>query len=312
MKNKQYAIGADIGGSHISCALVDMFEGHILEGSHTERKIDNQASADEILDGWSQAISETIKIVGKENVAGVGFAMPGPFAYDKGIALFEKVAKFESLYGINVAEELQTRLGLDSSVLFRFMNDASAFAVGEAWLGEAADVENSVSITLGTGFGSAFISKGVPVVEAEGVPEMGCVWHLSFKEGIADDYFSTRWYIARWKEVSGETVDGVKPIADCARSDANAQSIFDEFGENIGNFLGPWLKSFKAQKLVIGGNVTGAYNLFGPSFEKVLKQLGINTKISLSGLKENAAIIGSARMIDPEFFEMIQPVLPKM
>ena len=40
---KRYAIGADIGGSHISCALVDMDNGRIIEASRAERKIDNQS-----------------------------------------------------------------------------------------------------------------------------------------------------------------------------------------------------------------------------------------------------------------------------
>lgn len=309
---RRYAIGADIGGSHISCALVNMFEGHIVAGSHVEKVINNKAAAEEILDGWAAALLETVSKVDSESVAGVGFAMPGPFLYDKGIAMFDtSVDKFEKLFKVDVAKELSTRLNLEN-VPFCFMNDASAFAVGEAWLGDASDVDKSVSITLGTGFGSAFIHEGVPVVEGDGVPPMGCVWHLPFKEGIADDYFSTRWYIARWEEVSGEKVNGVKPVADRVPTDEKAQAIFTEFGTNLGTFLGPWLKNFGAGKLVIGGNVTGAYTLFGPSFETGLKKQGVSTKIVLSELKEDAAIIGSARMIDPDFFEKIKPVLPKM
>jgi glucokinase len=132
---KQFSLGVDIGGSHISCALVDMFEGRIVPNSHTEMNINNKASADEILDGWKLALSSTISKAGNENVGGIGFAMPGPFAYDKGIALFdEKVDKFEKLNGVNVCLEMTKRLDLDSQIPVRFMKDASAFALGEAWL----------------------------------------------------------------------------------------------------------------------------------------------------------------------------------
>lgn len=310
---KKYAIGADIGGSHISCALVDMFEGHIVADSHTEMKIDNKASADEILNGWKDAIASTIEKVGRENIAGVGFAMPGPFAYDRGIALFdESVAKFEKLHNVNVANELAERLQTNGSIPFRFMNDASAFAVGEAWLGEAAKVTKSVSITLGTGFGSAFVAEGLPVVKGEGVPAMGCVWHLPFKNGIGDDYFSTRWCIARWEELSGEKVNGVKPIADAASTNPKAKSLLEEYGSNMGVFLGPWLKSFGAELLVIGGNVTGAYYLFGTAFKGELERQGVEVEIALSSLKEDAAIIGSARMLDDTYFKQIEQVLPLM
>ena len=48
------------------------------------------------------------------------------------------------------------------------------------------------------------------------------------------------------------------------------------------------------------------------SFEKALRKNGVETEIKLSALKEDAAIIGSARMIDPEYWEKIRPILPKM
>lgn len=311
MKNKRFAIGADIGGSHISCALVDMFEGHIVEGSYSELKIDNKGTPEEILSGWKQALYGTISKVGQDQVAGIGFAMPGPFAYDKGIALFdESVDKFEKLHQVNISSELARRLEIDAPI--RFMNDASAFAVGEAWLGEASKVKKSVSITLGTGFGSAFVADGLPVVEGQGIPELGCVWHLPFKDGIGDDYFSTRWCIARWEEITGEKVDGVKPIAELAATNSKAKSLLEEYGSNMGEFLGPWLKRFGAELLVIGGNISGAYQLFGPALEDKLKKQGANVEIAISNLKEDAAIIGGARLIDPDFYEKIQAVLPLM
>ncbi|GET24001.1 ROK family protein [Prolixibacter sp. NT017] len=310
---KRYAIGADIGGSHISCALVDMVKGCIVESSRAERKIDNQSSANNILNGWEEALKQAITGVDPDSLSGIGFAMPGPFAYDKGIALFEKVAKFESLYGVNVQQELATRLELSTEASLRFMNDASAFAVGEAWQGQAMGTTKSVSITLGTGFGSAFVLDGVPVVEGDGVPEMGCVWHLPFMEGIADDYFSTRWFVARWADISGEIIAGVKDVAEQAiLGQLEARELFMEFGSNLGVFLGPWLKDFEAETLVIGGNVMGAWSLFGPAFKAELSSLKVETRVVSSGLREDAAIIGSARMLDSVYWRHIEPVLSKM
>lgn len=310
---KRYAIGADIGGSHISCALVDLIKGCIVDTSRSEREIDNQSSANDILDGWKEALKQAITGVDPDNLSGIGFAMPGPFAYDKGIALFEKVAKFEKLYGVNVQRELATRLELSAEAPLRFMNDASAFAVGEAWQGQAMGTTKSVSITLGTGFGSAFVSDGVPVVEDEGVPEMGRVWHLPFMGGIADDYFSTRWFVTRWADISGEIIAGVKEVAERAISgQIEAKELFMEFGSNLGGFLGPWLRDFEAETLVIGGNVMGAWSLFGPAFKAELSSLKVETRVVSSGLKEDAAIIGSARMLDSVYWRHIEPVLSKM
>lgn len=309
---RNYAIGADIGGSHISCAAVDLEKEQILKETFASQKIDNKASAGDILRNWSIALSKTISKIEKQKLAGIGFAMPGPFDYANGIALFtHEVAKYENLHGIHVAEKLKESLQLNGSDV-RFMNDASAFAVGEAWLGKAAGTGRSLSVTLGTGFGSAFVDQGVPVVERTDVPRLGCVWHLPFKDGIADDSFSTRWFIKRYTEKTGKQAAGVKEIANEAVSNNSVMEIFTEFGNNLGEFLGPWLINFKADALVIGGNVSGAFSLFGNPLEKTLGKQNCHIRISISELMEDAAMIGSARMFNPDYWKKIKPLLSKM
>lgn len=307
---RKYAIGTDVGGSHISCALVDLEQGRLVKGTRSEGDVDNKADKETTLKSWAGVLAKTMAATDSASLAGIGFGMPGPFEYDKGIGRFAQVEKYYSLNGVDVAAGLATILGVE--VPLRFMNDASAFAAGEAWLGSAAGAERNMSITLGTGFGSAFVADGVPVVDGDEVPRMGCVWHLPYSDGIADDFFSTRWFIKRFREETGQVATGVKQIAEAAENDSRAMAIFARYGYNMGEFLGPWLRKFGASILVIGGNVTGAYNLFGPAFENALKEKGVNTKIKLSLLKEDAAIIGSARMLDETYWQKIEPILPKM
>jgi glucokinase len=257
-------------------------------------------------------VSQAILGIEPGELAGIGFAMPGPFDYVKGVALFERVEKYLGLYGVNVSEGIRKILKLSPKMPIRYMNDATAFAVGEAWVGEAAGTRKSVSITLGTGFGSAFIDGGIPVVDREDTPKIGCVWHLPFKEGIADDYFSTRWYVRSMEALTGETMPGVREIAEEARRNPSLARLFEEFGGNIGSFLGEWLNRFEAEVLVIGGNMAGAADLFMPAFQKSLDNLKCTTRIAWSELKEDAAIIGSARLIDPGYWTKIQPLIEKM
>ncbi len=310
---KKYALGTDIGGSHITCAVIDLEKKSILKETISTQKVNNKESADAILGNWLLAINKTIKCIDEKELAGIGFAMPGPFEYTKGIAGFtSEVDKYENLYGVNIAEFFTDMLSLESTSNVRFMNDASAFAVGEAWLGKAAGVRKSVSITLGTGFGSAFIDSGLPVVDRDDVPKMGCVWHLPFSEGIGDDYFSTRWFIKRYEKGTGRQMVGVKEIAEIASHDSYAREVFIEYGQNLGFFLGPWLEKFNADALVIGGNVSAAYPLFGGYFEEILYGLGVKTSVYISGLMEDAALIGSARMFEDEFWVKVKPLLAKM
>jgi len=310
--NKNLAIGTDIGGSHISCAAVDLISGKVLEDTLTERSVDNQASAKDIIDGWSKALKTVLGKVSVENVKGIGFAMPGPFDYVKGISYIRGVAKYENLYGVNVTEAISENLGLKNGLLIRFMNDASSFAVGEAWAGSASKYDRSLSITFGTGFGSAFISNRIPIVDGPQVPKLGCIYHLPYKDGIADDYFSTRGLLGRYKGLTGKELPGVKELAALASTDQVVRDLFADFGDNAGLFLSTWLKKFNAEVLVIGGNISHAYNLFGDVFEARLKKENCHCKVELSRLKENAALLGSAYLLDDNFWKSVQHALPLM
>jgi glucokinase len=310
--DKHIAIGTDIGGSHISCAAIDLLTGKVLKETITERSVNNQALADEIIDVWAEAISEVLLKIPAGKVKGIGFAMPGPFDYVKGISYIKGVAKYDNLYGINITDTILPRLSVPEGFLIRYMNDASSFAVGEAWAGSASRFNRSLSITLGTGFGSAFISNRIPIVDGPEVPKLGCIYHLPYKEGIADDYFSTRGLLYRYKKLTGKELSGVKELAALASTDKVVTELFTDFGDNAGSFLAPWLKKFKAEILVIGGNISHAYSLFGNVFEARLKKENCDCEVALSKLKENAALMGSAYLLNDDFWKSVQHALPLM
>ncbi len=306
------AIGVDIGGSHITAVAVDMAGHNIIKGSRDESPVDNKAEADEILKVWTDSLKRVLRGMQIFNLRGIGFAMPGPFDYVNGICLIRGVPKYEKLYGVNVGKAVSSRLGLPCDCRVRFMNDASSFAVGEAWAGKAAGCRKMMAITLGTGFGSAFVENRIPVVEGDMVPKMGCVYHLPFCNGIADDYFSTRWFTTRFTEVTGRMAEGVKEVAIEAERHPVVHDLFTEFGAGLGTFLAPWLVRFGAEMLVIGGNISYTYGLFGPAFENALQQGGCRSEVAVSELREDAALLGSAYLFNEEFWKAVKPVLPLM
>lgn len=301
------AIGADIGGGHIVCAAVDMTSGKLIADTTTSAKVNSKGTSDEILACWTECLNTTIDKIDPLKLKGIGFAIPGPFNYQTGVAVYEKTDKYENLYNVSIKEALPPLLKQGAEV--RFVNDASAFAVGVAWFGKARHTQRSMSITLGTGFGSAFIDDGIPVVERDDVPEQGCLWHLPFKEGIADDYFSTRWFVKRCSQVTGQSVKGVKELAQMAPGNKAVNDIFLEFADNLAGFLMPWLKAFKPEMLVMGGNIMGAADLFLPALRKSVSD-HTSVVIEISELMEEAAMIGSARLLDDHYWKKIQPYLP--
>jgi len=310
---QRLAIGVDVGGSHISSTVVDLATGEILRETFSERSVDNQAQAAVIISEWTSCLRETIgRIPASAKLTGIGFAMPGPFDYVNGIALFKGVPKYGNLYGFNVADAMRSSLELPEEFSFRFINDASSFAIGEAWAGKAAGSRRSMAITLGTGLGSAFIEDKIPVVDGPLVPHLGCVWHLPYEKLIADDYFSTRWFLNEYRAITGEEVSGVKELAQIAVADKKAAELFLRFGRNLGHFLAPWLKGFGAEVLVIGGNISNAGLLFLEGLQKCFAEENCSVRTEISELKEEAALLGSAFLYDDDFWRSVQHALPLM
>jgi glucokinase len=300
-------IGVDIGGSHITCIGVDPADHAVRTDLQVRREIDRHGSAESILQDWSAALEQLILKIGRENLAGIGFAMPGPFNYPEGIALFRGVKKYDNLYGVNVRAELKHRLGLAQEMSVRFLNDATCFAVGEAWIGKGAGLGKVVAVTLGTGFGSAFIAGGIPVETGPDVPEFGCVYHLPYRDGIANDYFCTTWFHSRYKEITGNDIPEVREMAAgaAAGTDPAAARIFEEFGAALGAFIAPWLRKFGAECMVLGGNIANSYTLFESPLNTALAAFDSPVPVFPTELGELAAIAGAARLCDDLFYSRL-------
>lgn len=211
--------------------------------------------------------------------------MPGPFDYDNGISLIKDQDKFRSLYLANIKNELAIKLGIDADCI-KFINDAAAFLQGEVFCGAAKGYDRALGVTLGTGLGSA--------VTVNGNATDAALWNSSFREGIAEDYLSTRWFLARYKSLTGISIDGVKELTLLASKDVRAMQVFKEFGFALGEFLTTVIKQHSSQVVVLGGNIAQAFELFEPTLTEKLNSAKLNTKIKLTELNENATLIGAA------------------
>ena len=287
---KKFAIGADIGGSHISTAAIDLTNADIVPSSFYRTEVNAQGDAENILSAWTEAINASIQAVGKDAVKGVGLAMPGPFDYPNGISLINDVNqnKFLSLYQMSVREALAQRLGLDG-VNILFKNDAECFLLGEVFGGAAKGSKRAIGVTLGTGFGSAFVF--------EGQSKDADLWCAPFRGGIAEDFISTRWFVNRYTEITGKAPKSVKDLADNVTTDPNARLVFDEFGGTLCEFLVPLAVKHRADTLVIGGNIALSWNLFIAPLQKAIAENSPATRVVRAQLAEEAALIGGASLL---------------
>lgn len=301
-------IGVDVGGSHVASAAINMQTNEIIEGSYFYSVVNNKAEKNVILKKWANVINDTLLFLKDDNdVKGIGFAIPGPFNYQKGIAMFEGNDKYEDLYGVSIVDSLPLLLS-NNKLKLRFLNDATAFGVSGSFLRSSLDKKKVLAITLGTGFGAAFLNHHIPLVNCDGVPKDGCLWDKPFKEGIADDYFSTRWFVKTYNELSNKKIlNGVKEIA--SLNNNVSKQVFNEFSENLSSFLLPYMYEFGCELLIIGGSISKAHNLFLEKLEKSLKENNIDVDIVVLGDTEKENIIGASYLFNDEFWKEIKPKL---
>lgn len=287
----RYYIGIDVGGSHISSSLIKCGNGDVKGNTVYKENINPEASASQIINSWDSFIAGVVDKHGEENISGIGIAMPGPFDYEKGISKITGVGKYEALFGLNVKQCIK-RVFKNAATPVSFINDATAYALGEYYAGALRGSKRSIFVTLGTGFGSSFLIDGIPQTCGEGVPENGFLYNWPLDNGIADDKLSTRWFIQEWLKETGTRAAGVKELAEKAREGNQAAlDIFDRFTANLVQVLGYWSERFNADTVVIGGNISKASDIF---LDRLIAQIGSEVCIKTNELWENAPVVGAA------------------
>jgi predicted NBD/HSP70 family sugar kinase/mannose-6-phosphate isomerase class I len=282
-------IGIDVGGSHVSASVIELSQ-EVKQSLHFHRKeINSLGTADSII----EAISSCIKEVATDmnNVEAVGLAFPGPFDYPKGVSTITGVGgKFEKTFGLHVAQALKTSTGLHH-VPFAFANDAHCFALG-AYSRYALTSKRTVFLTLGTGFGSAFMENALLQINHPLIPATGTFYDQPFIDKTAEDYISTRWLLQEYNQRKGIDIASVKELA--SEDSDISRSIFHQFGTNLGNFLLPWLTKYKCDELVIGGNIAKANGLFHTAMIKELELLGNSIHIIYCNDTDECILTGAA------------------
>lgn len=302
-----FSIGVDIGGSHISSCAYDHENKKLCRETFSHKKINPHGTKEEIMAGWVDALDTSIKCLG-EPISGIGLAMPGPFDYYNGISKITDVEKLQSLFDVNLRSELAERLKIQPSHV-RFINDATAFSVAEALIGKASKYKRAIAITLGTGLGSSFLINGKPIIKDKQVPEGGFLYYQYYQNEFADDIFSTRGIINAFEKETGKRLKNVKELCELVDVDPNANKVFHDFGTRLADFINPFIEEFGAEVLVFGGNISKAFEFFGPALEEELRGL---EEIYVSEFGEEAAIIGSALLLDEDYYVEITETLKLM
>jgi glucokinase len=291
--NESFALGVDIGGSHITAGVVDLLQRKLLEETIRRRKVSAHESTDHIINAWAEVITESIQ-ASHLPIARIGMALPGPFDYENGISYIKGLDKYEALYGKNVKYLLGDTLGISPSCI-QMKNDAGCFLQGEIFGGIAMGESRCIGLTIGTGIGTA---KTV-----NGAGEDADLWHSPLNDSIAENYLSSRWFVKRYKTLYDADTKDVKELCERIAVEPRIHNLFQEFAENLASFLIKFIQQEQPDLIVLGGNIAHADQYYLPSVIRQLQKNNIHVPIKKSLLGEHATLLGSACLwsTEPKF-----------
>ena len=287
----------DVGGSHIAASL--FHRGRVEEGSVHSVSVNETACEEEFLEAFA-FLARTILPASARRTA-TAVAIPNPFDYEAGVSFM--LHKYHQLYGRNLRHGLAEWVGCDP-MRIHFLNDAAAFLLGEMHQGAARGVDRVIGITLGTGVGSAFAAGGEIAVNGRGVPSNGEIWNLAYRGGTVEDFISTR-AVQRLYEQRTHVLAEVRQIASLGVGDAHVRETFQTFGKELGTVLRETCLEFAPQRIVVGGGISRAADLFVPVAEQELADLSIEVRTST--LFERAPLIGAGISWNLEFGSLQEP-----
>lgn len=283
MSEHRSVVAIDLGGTHVSAGRIDVSFGEV----RTFLRVPLAPNADrgELLGRITGAAAD----VAEGAVERIGVAVPGPFDYANGVCLLTH--KLEPLHGVDLRRELAGALQTPPMSI-AFLNDADAFLLGEAWVGAARGHRRAAAVTLGTGLGSAFLEDGKIVDTGPRVPFEGSLHLVPYRGRPAEESVSRAALLSGYGDPSLD----VRDVATRARNgDARAREVFDELASALGELTAPWLDSFHASCLVVGGSISQAWDLLAGALHATLGPLDDLEKIAPAARVDDAALLGAAR-----------------
>ena len=257
----------DIGGTSVKYALADA-SGSLLPGSVCQRP----ANADGTFEDFLALLNSILLEARREGpVLQAAVSIPGPFDYAAGVSRMRH--KFSALFGRSLRPPFE-----DAGVPVSFLHDSTAFLLGAA---QDTDPEDCCGVMLGTGLGFAWMRNRHILVDPGQTPVL-TLWNRPFRQGIAEDYVSTRALLASVPELRN-----VRDLADAARAgDFRAVQAFRSVGQALSDLLNPLLPVLGVRAVLFGGQISRSMDLF---------DLSLSLPWRVCSHPEETALLGAAR-----------------
>ena len=241
---------------------------------------------------------------GHDQVLGVGLSIPGTADRERGCSLSSPI--MSGWDGIPLAPYFETL----TSAPVLLDNDANAIVLSEK-REHRANFENVLLIKASTGLGAGIVAGGV--VQRGALGAAGEFGHTKTQAAVGVscrcgdtgclEAVAGGWALVRRLQEQGRPVGHIRAVVDLAiAGDPEARRLIRESGRLIGEVLAGAVNLLNPEVLVVGGDMSNAYDtfvaglretLYGNAAALVTRELQIRP--STHG--EEAGVIGSAAMI---------------
>ncbi len=293
MKGK-IIIGIDLGGTKIMVGAVDS-NGNVL-GKPIKVLTGGNDPSEKIIKRVTDSVESVLGNLNKNttDVLGIGIGSTGPLNINDGIIL--ECPQLPTMNFFPLRKTIENYFNVPV-----FMNnDANCLIYGETIFGSAANKNNVIGFTLGTGIGCAIILDKKIRNGATGTA--GEIWPSLYQSGIIEDYISGEGVAKIYNSISGKE-NSSKSILELAENgDKDALKTWKEFGKHLAVPISWSINLIDPELIVLGGSIANASPFFMPTLEKQLrKQIcpepAEKTKIVIAKLGDYAGFIGAACLV---------------
>ena len=294
-------IGIDIGGSHISGALVSI-DGEILLEDHAAQLWgDSEDNFDSIV-GFIQSLLAQAQ-EHNTRLLGIGICVPGIVAAESGNVIvaptlgwtnFPFMEKLNPIWDIPVFIE----------------NDVALAVLGEHWFGAGVGIDNLIMIAIGTGIGAGIILDGKPYHgfnHAAGeigyiLPNIQCLNKRYPGFGALESFASGKGITDRAKEylrsaqpdIDQSTVDALFVFEAAKKGEDWAIQIIDDTMDYLCLMIANVASCFDPELIVLGGGVAGSLDHLIDTITTRLEGVVPHVpKLIISDLDNKAQILGA-------------------
>ncbi len=256
-----YAVGVDIGGSHIEGVRIDSRKRVTNKTTIKLPKRSTKKAAVGMLYSVLDGLCED------KGLKGIGIGVAG--AVKDGVLIRSPNSPFMDSTDFRklVSGKYETRVVVD--------NDVTCMAFGEMM---KRDEENILVVTLGTGIGGGLVSGGRLY---RGKSHAGEIGHMSIRfdgpvcvcgnTGCFEEYASARGVRRLAAEITGRKMESHTVFEQAAKGNKAALRVWKEYGKLLGTGLSNLCFILDPEVIVIGGGISEASEYFMEAVKKEMR-----------------------------------------